>query len=180
MLAKCFEFSQNWLTRWQNDNWQAMQSWCQRWQQPRVGVHGEGECCTRLEQISSGMCRAATVCLPYQGLFPEMLPFSHPTNLLLMPVHVLSHQDLKQGGREQAWGSRTSACLHTAFKRDGVLPLLWGWCRMCLLLLLLERWHLCPGTSPEGGFTEEQSHHDRWLENVQHVYSNPANGRSSY
>lgn len=33
--------------------------------------------------------------LPYKGLFPEMLPFSHSTNLLLMPIHILSHQDLK-------------------------------------------------------------------------------------
>lgn len=33
--------------------------------------------------------------LPYKGLFPEMFPFPHPTNLLLKPIHVLRHQDLR-------------------------------------------------------------------------------------
>lgn len=34
--------------------------------------------------------------LPYKGLLPEMFPFSHPADLLLVPVHVLSHQNLKE------------------------------------------------------------------------------------
>lgn len=41
---------------------------------------------------------------------------------------------------------------------DSTLPLLLGWCRMCLLLLLLELWHLCPGTSP-----------DKWHNNVSKI-----------
>lgn len=35
-----------------------------------------------------------------------------------------------------------------------ILPLLLGWCRMCLLQLLLELWRLCPGTSPEKDDTQ--------------------------
>lgn len=33
--------------------------------------------------------------LPYEGLFPEMLPLYHPANQLLLPVDTLSHQNLR-------------------------------------------------------------------------------------
>lgn len=33
--------------------------------------------------------------LPYEGLLPEVFPLSHPADLLLMPVDVLGHQNLK-------------------------------------------------------------------------------------
>lgn len=39
--------------------------------------------------------------LPYKGLLPEMFPFSHPADLLLMPVDILSHQNLKKRGEEE-------------------------------------------------------------------------------
>lgn len=51
-----------------------------------------------------GGCPQARVLLPwlpYKGLLPEMFPFSHPADLLLMPVDVLSHQNLKKRGEEE-------------------------------------------------------------------------------
>lgn len=104
--------------------------------------------------------------LPYECLFPEMLPFPHPTNLLLMPIHVLGHQDLRarhmwEAGRDNQciwiqyhphWDSDVSC-----YPRHYTVPLLWGWCRMCFLLLLLELSHLCPGTSPKEGKTNRVS-----------------------
>lgn len=51
--------------------------------------------------------------LPYEGLFPEMLPFSHPANLLLMPIHVLRHQDLRGRNTRERKEDRMSVYTHT-------------------------------------------------------------------
>lgn len=63
-------------------------------------------CCVFQERRGSGgsaqppgSCLQASVLLPwlpYKGLLPEMFPFSHPADLLLVPVHILSHQNLKK------------------------------------------------------------------------------------
>lgn len=63
-------------------------------------------CCVFQERHGSGgsaqppgSCLQASVLLPwlpYKGLLPEMFPFSHPADLLLLPVHILSHQNLKK------------------------------------------------------------------------------------
>lgn len=42
--------------------------------------------------------------LPYEGLFPKVLPFPHPPNLLLVTIDVLSHQDLREKNTEEEGG----------------------------------------------------------------------------
>lgn len=54
---------------------------------------------TTSQRLSSG--QVLLPWLPYKGLLPEMFPFSHPADLLLMPVDVLSHQNLKKRGEEE-------------------------------------------------------------------------------
>lgn len=39
--------------------------------------------------------------LPYEGLFPEVLPFPHPPNLFLVSVDILRHQDLREKNTEE-------------------------------------------------------------------------------
>lgn len=115
--------------------------------------------CTEHRELYKSLTSAprhALPWLPYEGLFPEMLAFPHPTNLLLMPVHVLGHQDLRakhtrQGGRrhECIYIYERAGATRTKTTQWNTAPLLSGWCRMRLLLLLLWQWRLCPGTSPE-------------------------------
>lgn len=95
-----------------------------------AGMSGERSCrgrcrgsvseCQRSIPQPNGQLVSVAACvalprLPYEGLFPEMLPLPHPPNWLLVSVDVLGHQDLRERrthGREEGWmGAIRGVCV---------------------------------------------------------------------
>lgn len=98
----CFlKVSDSWRLEWQEMLQETLQVTLQVTLQDAASVSDSSCSQTGFRRMHEALKWSLLACvalpwLPYERLFPEMLPLPHPPNRLLVPVDVLRHQDLRE------------------------------------------------------------------------------------